>query len=327
MSKQIIIECNQQDQDNASVVSNGDYHITLKKPVVLQTGDSVQMKSAFIDTVVANSDKITIKGDLNPDGSRSNEQTIKFTFGYYKTDIENFMETVIPTRTITNFQNAVAFSNDSPNLYTGREFPATQQIVPPDGVPNAIDITSIDFYVDYPVHYPPFSKGEWESYRNILLYFPGIDGKQFSIKFYMNDGFANSPAGFANLIKVDSKGRRFMTFTNDTIEQLKRDSIAVKKTYCAVNFSFPITIKTPTDAAPYLSLNTNPASNATYLKGITFTVPTATAGGTFKTYTDSATIKIPADNIFEPVCVLVPDKVNVPAPALVKVPDPAIIPA
>ena len=54
---------------------------------------------------------------------------------------------------------------------------------------------------------------------------------------------------------------------------------------------------------------------------------TSAEPGTAPKALSPATIKIPADNIFEPVCVLVPDKVNVPAPDLVIVPDPAITPA
>ena len=92
MSKQIIVELNQQDTDNVEVYNDADYNVSLKKSITIEKGDQIQLKSCFIDTRIANSQKIELKGDVLENGSISSQTTISIDFGYYKSDVRGLLK-------------------------------------------------------------------------------------------------------------------------------------------------------------------------------------------------------------------------------------------
>jgi len=74
MSSNTIIELRQADAEN--VVANGDYECILAKPIIINDGDVVQMKAAFVDTVKSNENLIILNDDI----------TLNIANGIYITD-------------------------------------------------------------------------------------------------------------------------------------------------------------------------------------------------------------------------------------------------
>ena len=68
-----ILQCRQVDSKQSN--NNGDFTTMLDKPIKLDPGDSINIKSCFIDTKNENSNDIKIDEDLE----------IFITFGYYIT--------------------------------------------------------------------------------------------------------------------------------------------------------------------------------------------------------------------------------------------------
>jgi hypothetical protein len=52
------------EKDSTSTNNNGDFNISLKQPVIMENGDSLILKSCFIDSVEANDNKIKITDDI-----------------------------------------------------------------------------------------------------------------------------------------------------------------------------------------------------------------------------------------------------------------------
>ena len=69
-----ILQCRQVDAIQSN--NNGDYTTMLDKPIKLDVGDSINIKSCFIDTKSENSNDTTIDEDID----------ISITFGYYITN-------------------------------------------------------------------------------------------------------------------------------------------------------------------------------------------------------------------------------------------------
>jgi len=65
---------------------NGDYTVAIPQNVTLFKGDSLQIKSAFIDTHAENSNKITVNPDKASDGGDESFATVSLTIGYYIND-------------------------------------------------------------------------------------------------------------------------------------------------------------------------------------------------------------------------------------------------
>lgn len=84
MSRSIIVELAEQ-APNSIRLSNGDYSVRLPEPIMIEKGDQVSLKSAFIDNVSAGS------GDINviPDEAGGSETTVSLNFGYYAVDWGN----------------------------------------------------------------------------------------------------------------------------------------------------------------------------------------------------------------------------------------------
>ena len=64
----------------------GDYSVSIPENVTLFKGDSLQIKSAFIDTHAENSQKITVNPDKASDGGDETFATVSLTVGYYIND-------------------------------------------------------------------------------------------------------------------------------------------------------------------------------------------------------------------------------------------------
>ena len=81
MSRSIIVELAEQ-APNSIRLANGDYSVRLPEPIMIEKGDQVSLKSAFIDNVSAGS------GDINviPDVAKGSQTTVSLKFGYYAVD-------------------------------------------------------------------------------------------------------------------------------------------------------------------------------------------------------------------------------------------------
>ena len=79
-----ILQCRQVDSKQSN--NNGDFTTMLDKPIKLDPGDSINIKSCFIDTKSENSTKITIEEDLDE----------SLTFGYYITNHVNDLVECFP---------------------------------------------------------------------------------------------------------------------------------------------------------------------------------------------------------------------------------------
>lgn len=84
MSRSIIVELAEQAH-NSIRLENGDYSVRLPEPIMIEKGDQVSLKSAFIDNVSSGS------GDINviPDEAGGSETTVSLNFGYYVADWGN----------------------------------------------------------------------------------------------------------------------------------------------------------------------------------------------------------------------------------------------
>ena len=84
MSRSIIVELAEQAH-NSIRLQNGDYSVRLPEPIMIEKGDQVSLKSAFIDNVSSGS------GDINviPDEAGGSETTVSLNFGYYVVDWGN----------------------------------------------------------------------------------------------------------------------------------------------------------------------------------------------------------------------------------------------
>jgi len=84
MSRSIIVELAEQ-APNSIRLANGDYSVRLPEPIMIEKGDQVSLKSAFIDNVSSGS------GDINviPDEAGGSVTTVSLNFGYYAVDWGN----------------------------------------------------------------------------------------------------------------------------------------------------------------------------------------------------------------------------------------------
>ena len=85
MSNQnVIIELKERSNQAQSRNQNGlfgDYAVQIAENITLYKNDSLQIKSAFIDTHAENSDKITVYPDKADDGGEETFATVSLTTG------------------------------------------------------------------------------------------------------------------------------------------------------------------------------------------------------------------------------------------------------
>ncbi len=267
MSSQIIVELNQADTNNSVVNSNGDYNTTLKKPVILNKGDQLQLKSSFIDTRVANSQKINVQGDI-VNGIESNQTTISISFGYYKTDVKGAFEEEVNT---TTYEGRLAYGGAYQNLFTGRAFPAFKQVATPNSI--YLDITSMTMKIVLGLN------DGYNSTFRIL----NSDGKSTNYNFYFKPGFEKT---YSRFIQHD----RLRDYSEVTIDQEFLDSVAPDVDAFTSNVkSFPFIVHKP---VPPKTIESEIISPNPDILGISTQPHVSPAGGTDELYTSNISFKI-----------------------------------
>ena len=225
---QVIIECNQEDINSQSN-NPGDYTVNLQKPLVVNKGDQVVLKSCFVDNRLINSNLVQLKGDVLPDGSRDTTQTITLGFGYYKTDLLGTFESVNPTATYEG--SAVINASDNLNIFTGRPFPAFQQVNNPNN--NLLEITQINLIMDN------FGIHDFQDYTERYLNFPDSTGtlKQYVLTanndYLVQNGRGTwTNEGNVNILKLNETmlktlgGKKNLAFSSDFPLIVKKENIS-----------------------------------------------------------------------------------------------------
>jgi hypothetical protein len=267
---QTIIELNQEDK-NSSSINNGDYTVNLQKPIVINKGDQVVLKSVFVDNRVQNSNTIELKGDILPDGTRDNKQTITIGFGYYKTDLEGTWESVNPTATYQT--SAVINVTDNLNIFTGRPFPAFEQVNNPNN--NLLEITQINLIMDN------YGITSFQNHSSHFLKFPDSNGvlKQYTITA---DNEYLAQGGKGTWVKDGTQ----------SILQLNETMLKKLRANKYVTFSdFPIIVKKETNAE-YLKPNAEEGVGKRPLIQSVITQAHTTITGTYDIYGDEISFTI-----------------------------------
>ena len=103
MSKSVIVELSEQG-DNSQNYDNGDYKTTID-PIMLEKGDQVLVKSAFIDSIKASNENIR-QVVVNETVPNTGICDVVVKFGYYYLDWGSSQETVgSPSKTFVKYQN------------------------------------------------------------------------------------------------------------------------------------------------------------------------------------------------------------------------------
>lgn len=270
---QVIIECNQEDINSQSN-NPGDYTVNLQKPLVINKGDQVVLKSCFVDNRLINSNLVQLKGDILPDGTRDTTQTITVGFGYYKTDLEGTWESVNSTATYEG--SAVINNTDNLNIYTGRPFPAFQKVGDPNN--NLLEITQINIIMDN------FGIHNFQDYTERYLNFPDSTGalKQYVLTanndYLVQNGRGTwTKEGNVNILKL-----------NETM--LKR--LGGKKNL-AFSSDFPLIVKKE-DISQYLADNAKQGVGGRPLIQSIITQAHTTTTGTYDIYSNEITFTLDA---------------------------------
>ena len=262
---QTIIELNQEDVNSQSV-DNGDYTVNLQKPLVINKGDEIIMKSCFVDNRVINSNTIELKGDILPDGSRSNIQTITIGFGYYKTDLLGTWELSNIGQTTIYETSAVINTTDNLNIFTGRPFPAFEQINNPNNT--LLEIVEIDMIMSN------FGVRSFENDTTNILKFPDSNGilKQYPITF--DNDYLREKRGTWTRDGNDL----MLTLNEESLKQLRLEKV--------ISFSdFPILVKKE-DNSKYIVPNTFAGGNTRDLIKTVITQAHTTTTGTYDIYSN-----------------------------------------
>ena len=262
---QTIIELNQEDVNSQSV-DNGDYTVNLQKPLVINKGDEIIMKSCFVDNRVINSNTIELKGDILPDGSRSNTQTITIGFGYYKTDLLGTWELSNIGQTTIYETSAVINTTDNLNIFTGRPFPAFEQINNPNNT--LLEIVEIDMIMSN------FGIASFENDTTNILKFPDSNGilKQYPITF--DNDYLRKKRGTWTRDGNDL----MLTLNEESLKQLRLEKV--------ISFSdFPIIVKKE-DNSKYIVPNTFAGGNTRDLIKTVITQAHTSTSGTYDIYSN-----------------------------------------
>lgn len=269
---QTIIELNQEDIHSVSN-SNGDYTINLQKPLLINKGDQVLLKSCFVDNRVINSNSIEVKGDILPDGSRDTKQTITIGFGYYKSDIlgtwEDANASAGSQTTIYN-QNYIIDGDANLNLFTGRPFPSVEPINNP--TTNLVDIVSFEIAM---------SNFPFTSFSSTSTKVLTFGNKHFNITF-TNDYLADAVHEWQRA----SDGTLFITLDENELDKLRKRRV--------ISFSnFPITLPKPaSEKVAFIDPNSRSGIGARPLILNVSTSPHQSADQTYDIYGDEISFQI-----------------------------------
>ena len=101
MSKSIVVELAEQGK-NSYRNSPGDYLVRLPEPIVVEKGDTVALKSVFVDNVSAS---LTGTVVVPPDNVEDTGQNVacSITFGYYYQDWGASLQTETQSKTYSAF--------------------------------------------------------------------------------------------------------------------------------------------------------------------------------------------------------------------------------
>jgi len=251
---------------NSQSVDNGDYTVNLQKPLVINKGDEIIMKSCFVDNRVINSNTIELKGDILPDGSRSNTQTITIGFGYYKTDLLGTWELSNIGQTTIYETSAVINTTDNLNIFTGRPFPAFEQINNPNNT--LLEIVEIDMIMSN------FGIASFENDTTNILKFPDSNGilKQYPITF--DNDYLRKKRGTWTRDGNDL----MLTLNEESLKQLRLEKV--------ISFSdFPIIVKKE-DNSKYIVPNTFAGGNTRDLIKTVITQAHTSTSGTYDIYSN-----------------------------------------
>lgn len=103
--EQIFLEL--REKDSILKNANGDFTITLKKPLHIESGDSIILNSAFIDTVATTSDNISLDTNIQ----------IEYTFGYYMVCQNSSI-----TRYIADLRDSTKNQINANNVLDGKKY-------------------------------------------------------------------------------------------------------------------------------------------------------------------------------------------------------------
>ena len=118
MSKSIVVELAEQGK-NSYRNSAGDYLVRLPEPIVVEKGDTVAVKSVFVDNVSA-SQNGTIHIDPDDNENPNTGVNCSITFGYYYQDWGSSLQTETQSKSFSSF---IANQFNSPNAPTAGSHP------------------------------------------------------------------------------------------------------------------------------------------------------------------------------------------------------------
>ena len=293
---QTIIELSQQD-NSSTVHQDGDYTTTLKRPVVIEKGDELLLKSCFVDNRISNSKSIVVKGDVLANGEISDSMTVNVGLGYYKTDILGTWESVT-TKTTTEYtegeiirKTRVADSNP-PRLgvFTGRPFVACERLNNPNTT--LVDVNSFTLFVDFVIPELPY-QGKAPTFT-LTLYYPIAAGqplKTFTVTFntkFHDEGLKN---GF--FTKDTRTGRAVLTLNQSSLTELNR------KRVLSTTINFPFYVEKPTGGQTLNDTIVDLPINDGHFQSIQSTAHTEGVNGTYTNYENQVSFTIPV-GVYDP---------------------------
>ncbi len=293
---QTIIELSQQD-NTATVHQDGDYTTSLKRPVIIEKGDELILKSCFVDNRISNSKSIVVKGDVLPNGDISDSMTVNVGIGYYKTDILGTWEK-IATKQTTEYtegriirKTRVDNSND-PRLgvFTGRPFVACEPLKDPDTT--LVDVNSFTLFVDFKIPDVPYG-GKVPTFT-LTLFYPIAAGqplKSFNVTFrtaFHEQGLKN---GF---FRQDTRTGRLVLTLNDTVL-----SQLVKNRDISSTIGFPFYVQKPPAGSTLNDTIVDLAKNNGNFQSVQSSPHTEGVNGTFTNYENEVSFTIPV-GVYDP---------------------------
>ncbi len=103
--KTTIVELRQQNV-NAEAKGNGDYKVILDNPIRINEGDTINLKSAFIDSAPAEQALIEVEEDpIGVEGRQAGFRTISITTAFYLTNVPSSLETIFKTSALLGFND------------------------------------------------------------------------------------------------------------------------------------------------------------------------------------------------------------------------------
>ena len=293
---QTIIELSQQD-NTATVHQDGDYTTSLKRPVIIEKGDELILKSCFVDNRISNSKSIVVKGDVLPNGDISDSMTVNVGIGYYKTDILGTWEKIATKQTTEYTEGRIIrktrVDNSNPprlGVFTGRPFVACEPLKDPDTT--LVDVNSFTLFVDFKIPDVPYG-GKVPTFT-LTLFYPIAAGqplKSFNVTFrtaFHEQGLKN---GF---FRQDTRTGRLVLTLNDTVlAQL------VKNRDISSTIGFPFYVQKPPAGSTLNDTMVDLAKNNGNFQSVESSPHTEGVNGTFTNYENEVSFTIPV-GVYDP---------------------------